>query len=65
VLEEWDVLEEPIELDVLEGAVELVCVVLEFVGTSGTELELDDVEVFCDELCDETVLLLLVDPATL
>jgi len=37
-------------------------VVLEFVGTSGAVLA----DVFCDEdTCEETVLLLLVDPATL
>ena len=37
-------------------------VVLEFVGMSGAVLA----DVFCDEEdCDEAVLLLLVDPATL
>jgi len=70
------VLEDPVELacgvlesvgtfgaelaDVLEDPIELACGVLESVGTFGAELA----DVFCEEDCDETVLLLLVVPAT-
>jgi len=46
---------------VLVDSVELAFVVAESVGTFGAELA----DVFCEEDCDEMVLLLLVVPATL